>query len=133
MPPIHGDAPALAQDLGSDINDVFAFRDPTDNPKVVLIASVHGLLVPGEVLNFAVFVLNTGTNAPASFPNGRRLQDDTGDAILTLVNNGGALSDNVNTRSGSAATNLPLSFPFLGKPNQPLFNPAIPAEDQTRN
>lgn len=51
----HGDAPALAQDLGSDINDVFLFLDPTDNTQTVMIATVHGFLVPGEVPNFAVF------------------------------------------------------------------------------
>lgn len=51
----HGDAPALAQDLGCDINDVFMFLDPTDVTQTVLIATVHGFLVPGEVPNFAVF------------------------------------------------------------------------------
>lgn len=51
----HGDAPALAQDLGADIADVFAFQDPNDNTKTVLIATVHGFLVPGEVSNFAVY------------------------------------------------------------------------------
>lgn len=51
----HGDAPALAQDLGADIADVFAFLDPNDNDEVVLIATIHGFLVPGEVSNFAVF------------------------------------------------------------------------------
>jgi hypothetical protein len=51
----HGDAPALAQDLGADIADVFAFQDPNDNSQTVLIATIHGFLVPGEVSNFAVF------------------------------------------------------------------------------
>ncbi|MEA3188628.1 MAG: hypothetical protein QOD99_2458 [Chthoniobacter sp.] len=51
----HGDAPALAQDLGADINDVFLFLDPTDITQTVMIATVHGFLVPGEVPNFASF------------------------------------------------------------------------------
>jgi hypothetical protein len=51
----HGDAPALAQDLGCDVNDVFLFLDPTDITQTVLIGTVHGFLVPGEVPNFAVF------------------------------------------------------------------------------
>ncbi|MGB8169637.1 MAG: DUF4331 family protein [Chthoniobacteraceae bacterium] len=51
----HGDAPALAQDPGADIGDVFLFLDPTDNTQTVLIATVHGFLVPGEILNFGSF------------------------------------------------------------------------------
>jgi hypothetical protein len=51
----HGDAPALAQDLGCDVNDVFIFLDPTDITQTVIIGTVHGFLVPGEVPNFAVF------------------------------------------------------------------------------
>jgi hypothetical protein len=51
----HGDAPALAQDLGSDINDVFFFIDPSDPTQAVLIATVHGFLVPGDMPNRAAF------------------------------------------------------------------------------
>ncbi len=72
----HGDAPALAQDLGSDINDVYGFLDPGDPTKVVLIATVHGFLVPGEARNFGIFdedvrysfhIENTGDSAPDMF------------------------------------------------------------------
>ncbi len=50
-----GDAPSLAQDAGADIGDLFAFLDPNDNTKVVLIGTFHGFLVPGEANNLAVF------------------------------------------------------------------------------
>src|SRR4051794_10148523 len=53
----HGDAPALAQDQGADIADVFLFMDPNGDGKsdVVLIATVHGFITPGESVNFGVF------------------------------------------------------------------------------
>src|SRR3954447_6257373 len=53
----HGDAPALAQDQGADIADVFLFMDPAGDGKsdVVLIATVHGFITPGEAVNFGVF------------------------------------------------------------------------------
>jgi hypothetical protein len=51
----HGDAPALANDQGADIADVYAFLDPTDTSRVVLIGTVHGFIVPGEAGNFANF------------------------------------------------------------------------------
>src|SRR3954471_3427616 len=53
----HGDAPALAQDQGADIADVFAFMDPAGDGKsdVILIATFHGFIAPGEASNFAVF------------------------------------------------------------------------------
>jgi hypothetical protein len=53
----HGDAPALAQDQGADIADVYFFMDPNQATKdnVILIGTVHGFIVPGEAGNFAVF------------------------------------------------------------------------------
>src|SRR4051812_1083496 len=53
----HGDAPALAQDQGADIADVFLFMDPNGDGKsdVVLIATMHGFIAPGEAVNFGVF------------------------------------------------------------------------------
>lgn len=58
----HGDAPALAHDQGADIADVFAFMDPTTGigatagkADVILIATFHGFIVPGEASNFGVF------------------------------------------------------------------------------
>ena len=54
----HADAPALAQDQGADISDVFLFRDPVDSTQTVLIATVHAFLVPGAINSFAEFDAN---------------------------------------------------------------------------
>src|SRR5262245_7854130 len=51
----HGDAPLTAHDLGADLNDVYFFKDPTDNSRVILIMTVHGFIVPGENSNFGIF------------------------------------------------------------------------------
>jgi hypothetical protein len=51
----HGDAPLTAHDLGADLNDIYMFRDPNDNSRLVLIMTVHGFIVPGEAANFGIF------------------------------------------------------------------------------
>jgi uncharacterized protein DUF4331 len=51
----HGDAPLTAHDLGADTNDVYLFRDPNDNSRVIMIMTVHGFIVPGENSNFGIF------------------------------------------------------------------------------
>ncbi|MGH9970750.1 MAG: DUF4331 family protein [Pyrinomonadaceae bacterium] len=51
----HGDAPLTAHDLGADLNDVYMFRDPNDNSRLILIMTVHGFIVPGEASNFGIF------------------------------------------------------------------------------
>ncbi|HZK82051.1 MAG TPA: DUF4331 family protein, partial [Humisphaera sp.] len=51
----HGDAPNVDNDAGADIADLFMFRDPNDNTKVILIGTVHGFIVPGEAGNFGAF------------------------------------------------------------------------------
>lgn len=43
----HRDAPGLQTDPASDINDVYAFVDPTDNTKVVLAMTVNPFTAPG--------------------------------------------------------------------------------------
>ena len=61
------------------------------------------------------------------FPNGRRLGDDTIDVLLFFISNGGLTTgDNV------MSNEVPLTntFPFFGRPHQPLENPAV---DLTRN
>jgi len=72
----HGDAPALAGDQGADLADVYAFLDPNDNTKLVLITTVRGFIVPGEAVNFAIFdpsvkfrleIENTGDAKPDQF------------------------------------------------------------------
>jgi hypothetical protein len=51
----HGDAPLTAHDLGADLNDIYMFRDPNDNSRLILIMTVHGFIVPGEASNFGIF------------------------------------------------------------------------------
>src|SRR2546425_9133506 len=51
----HGDAPLTAHDIGADLNDVYFFRDPNDNSRLILIMTVHGFIVPGEASNFGIF------------------------------------------------------------------------------
>jgi hypothetical protein len=51
----HGDAPLTAHDLGADLNDIYMFRDPNDNSRLILIMTVHGFIVPGENANFGIF------------------------------------------------------------------------------
>jgi hypothetical protein len=96
------------------------------------IATLRSLAVTkGDILRLDLTVPNTGTsggnNGPAKFPNGRRLADDVIDTLLTLINNGNALSDNVN------ANDVPLqnTFPFFALPQQPRNSGVI--DDNTRN
>ncbi len=51
----HGDAPALAEDPGASIGDLFAFVDPNDSTQTVLIATIHEFIVPGAAGSYAVF------------------------------------------------------------------------------
>lgn len=51
----HGDAPLPDEDRPADVDDVYAFLDPNDNSKVVLIATLYGFIVPGEAVNFGAF------------------------------------------------------------------------------
>jgi hypothetical protein len=72
----HGDAPFVAHDSGADLNDVYFFRDPNDNSRLILIMTVHGFIVPGEASNFGIFdpsmryrfeLENTGDARPDGF------------------------------------------------------------------
>ena len=72
----HGDAPAVAGDQGADLADVYAFLDPNDNSKLVIITTLRGFIVPGEAVNFAIFdpsvrvrleIENTGDEKPDQF------------------------------------------------------------------
>ncbi len=51
----HIDSPSITQDRGSDLADTFAFLDPNDNSKVVLIMSTQGFVVSGEHFGMAIF------------------------------------------------------------------------------
>lgn len=51
----HGDGPGVSVDRSADLNDIYAFVDPNDNSKVVVILTVNGFIVPSEAVNFGIF------------------------------------------------------------------------------
>ncbi len=72
----HADSPTVGGDQGADLADVYAFLDPMDNTKVILINTIRGFIVPGEAGNFAIFdenvrftfqIENTGDSSPDMF------------------------------------------------------------------
>jgi len=72
----HIDSPTVAQDRGSDLADTYAFLDPNDNSKVVLIMSTQGFIVSGEHFGMVIFdhniryrfeIENTGDAKPDRF------------------------------------------------------------------
>lgn len=84
------------------------------------------VITTGDYERLDLSIPNTGTNPEAGFPNGRRLNDDVIDTILTIISNGTPAGDSVN------ANDVPLrtAFPFFAPPNQPLANGAA---DNTQN
>lgn len=72
----HIDSPAIAQDRGSDLTDTFAFVDPNDRSRVVLIMGTQGFIVSGEHFGMPIFdsniryrfeIENTGDSKPDEF------------------------------------------------------------------
>lgn len=72
----HIDSPSITHDRSSDIADTYAFVDPNDNSKVVLILSTQGFVVSGEHFGMAIFdhniryrfeIENTGDAKPDTY------------------------------------------------------------------
>ncbi len=72
----HIDSPTTAQDRGADLADTYAFLDPNDNTKVVLVMSTQGFVVASEHFGMAIFdhniryrfeIENTGDAKPDVF------------------------------------------------------------------
>jgi len=72
----HIDSPSITHDRSSDIADVYAFVDPNDNSKVVLLLSTQGFVVSGEHFGMAIFdhniryrfeIENTGDAKPDTY------------------------------------------------------------------
>lgn len=97
----------------------------TNNTFIGILANIT--VVRGDMLRLNVNVSNSGTNANAAFPNGRRFNDDVIDTLLTLINNGTPLGDSV----GGNEVAFQSTFPFLAPPHQPQNPGAI--DDRTRN
>lgn len=51
----HGDGPLVSVQRSGDIGDIYAFLDPNDNTRLVLVLTTQGFIVPGEAVNFSVF------------------------------------------------------------------------------
>ncbi len=51
----HIDSPISTQERGANITDHFAFLDPNDNSKVVLIMGTQGFVIPGEHFGMSIF------------------------------------------------------------------------------
>lgn len=112
---------------GKFANDIVATLHAlgTDDAHVGILAGIA--VNNGDMLRLDTAVANTGSNAQGGFPNGRRPSDDVIDTILTLINNGGTLGDNVN------ANDVPFRtvFPFFAPPHQPNYTTSV--DDGTRN
>jgi hypothetical protein len=54
----HIDSPIITQDRGADLADMYAFLDPNDNSKVVLIMSTQDFIVSGEHFGMVIFDSN---------------------------------------------------------------------------
>ncbi|MCA1654695.1 MAG: DUF4331 family protein [Sphingomicrobium sp.] len=54
----HIDSPRIAQDRGSDLADTYAFVDPNDRSKVVLMMSTQDFIVSGEHFGMPIFDSN---------------------------------------------------------------------------
>lgn len=85
----------------------------------------------GDYLRLNLNIPNSGTGRgvagePDAFPNGRRLQDDVIDVIISVVTNGGLPGDNVDANDVPFRT----AFPFVAPPQQPRDTGV---DDNTRN
>jgi hypothetical protein len=96
------------------------------------INTLAGVVVTnGDYQRIDLSIPNTGagggSNPEAAFPNGRRLQDDVIDTILTIIANGTDLGDSVDTNDLAFRD----AFPFFAPPHQPRAAGVV--DDNTRN
>lgn len=54
----HGDGPTANLDKSADIGDIYAFLDPNDNSRLILLGTLQGFINPGEAINFGAFDQN---------------------------------------------------------------------------
>lgn len=128
---IYNGSTPVQQASGAFVNDILTTLAPfgTDQTSIGILASAA--VTTGDYLHLDTTIANSGPgggdNAPAAFPNGRRLKDDTVDILLTIINNRQTLGD------GANASDVPPQdqFPFLALPQQPRANGVV--DDNTRN
>lgn len=105
----------------------------TNQSNIVILANVAvfkgdylrlNLATPNSSLGFGERITSPNYTG---FPNGRRIGDDTVDTLMFFITNQTiATGDNVNSNEVPLTT----TFPFFGRPHQPLENPAV---DPTQN
>ena len=103
----------------------------TQAEKDAAIAVLAGVAVAqGDILRLDTALPNTGsgggTTTGSGFPNGRRLQDDVIDTILTIIA-GGPVGDG----AGPNDVAFRDTFPYIAAPQQPFANGVT--DDNTRN
>ncbi|HET9532431.1 MAG TPA: DUF4331 family protein [Blastocatellia bacterium] len=54
----HGDGPTANLDKSADIGDLYAFLDPNDNSRLIILGTLQGFINPGEAVNFGAFDQN---------------------------------------------------------------------------
>ncbi|MFN2454488.1 MAG: DUF4331 family protein [Pyrinomonadaceae bacterium] len=117
----HIDSPTIAQDRGSDIADTYAFLDPNDNSKVVMMMSTQGFIVSGEHFGMVIFdpniryrfeIENTGDARPDKFVDVTysrglgRLTAQTATVTLSDATGNGRGNNSGNSNKGQTQTLL---------------------------
>ncbi len=115
----HGDAPAVANDQGADIADAYLFRDPNDNTKVIIAATIHGFIVPNEMVNFGIFDENVRYRFELE-TNGDSRPDRFIDVRFTR-------KDQASTQAQTATVTLPNGATFTALSTVPNLNATAPA------
>ncbi|HWP43978.1 MAG TPA: DUF4331 family protein, partial [Blastocatellia bacterium] len=137
----HGDAPLADNDRPADIDDVYAFLDPNDNSRLILIATLYGFIVPGEAVNFSAFDPNvrylfgletTGDPRPDFFVDikfSKRVSTSTPQTATIVLPFGDTftapttlptLADNPNPPVVTTDSNTGVMF-FAGETDDPFF------------
>jgi hypothetical protein len=111
---------AKSPDSSSFASDIVASLKSlqTDDTSIGIFAKLA--IEKGDYLRIDTMLPNTGpeggNNPEARFPNGRRLNDDVTDLIVSLVNNRVEQIDNVNKNDKEFLGD----FPWVAQPHQPL-------------
>lgn len=115
----HGDAPLSASDQGADLNDIYAFLDPNDNSRVVLILTAHGFIVPNEMVNFGIFDENVRFRLELEFTGDAR-PDRFLDVRFSPKNQSA-------TQPQTATISLPNGTTIMAPSTVPNLSPNAPA------
>jgi Domain of unknown function (DUF4331) len=116
----HIDSPISTQERGANITDHWAFLDPNDNSKVVLIMGTQGFIIPGEHFGMSIFdphlryrwmISNSGNAKPDKYIDvtyAPGVGRGTGQLATIVLPNGGRFSAMSTVATQVAAANEPL-------------------------